>query len=464
MEFQLSFQGAAQNVTGSRYMLSANGLNLLIDCGLYQEHNLKERNWRDFPFPPDKLDAVFLTHAHLDHCGLLPRLVKAGFKGRIYCTAPTADIVRIVLLDCARINEEDAEFKRRRHEKEGRTPKYKELPLYTEEEAREVFPLLTPCPYRTTIDLGSGLTAEFEEIGHILGASFLRFAISQKGATRHLVFSGDVGRRKMPILHAPAAIGDADYLVLESTYGNRLHSPQQDVAKTLADIINQTCERRGNLIIPSFAIERTQDLLYYLSLLHSQDKIPHLPIFVDSPMAVKVSMIFKRYPDLFDSKTKELARHFRSANTHLVHTQADSKSINHIRGTAIIIAGAGMCTGGRIKHHLTHNIEDSANTILFVGYQASNTLGRLIKDGAPIVRILGEDYKVKAHVASIDGFSAHADKQELQEWMCTASGIPRTVFVTHGEPEAAQELAEAINDKPGWKAQVPNYLDTVSLS
>ncbi|MBP1583551.1 MAG: MBL fold metallo-hydrolase, partial [Victivallales bacterium] len=384
MDFQLSFHGAAQNVTGSRYLLSANGQNLLVDCGLYQEHNLKERNWRDFPFPPDKLNAVLLTHAHLDHCGLLPRLVKAGFKGPVYCTAPTADIARIVLLDCARINEEDAEFKRRRHEQEGRTPKYKELPLYTEEEAREVFPLLTPCKYNEKIDLGGGLAVEFCEIGHILGASFLRVFVSQKGATRTIVFSGDVGRKQMPILRDPAPIGEADYLVLESTYGNRIHSPQQDIPKALATIINQTCERGGNLIIPSFAIERTQDLLYFLSLLHSQDMIPRLPIFVDSPMAVKVSMIFKRYPDLYDRETKELARAFRGANTSLIHTQADSKAINHIRGTAIIIAGSGMCTGGRIKHHLTHNIEDIANTILYDGYQASNTMGLHNKDCAPI--------------------------------------------------------------------------------
>lgn len=463
MQFHLSFFGAAQNVTGSQYLLQANGKNILIDCGLYQEHDLKERNWEDFKFPVESLDAVVLTHAHLDHCGRLPRLVAAGFQGPIYCTRATADIAQIVLQDCAKINEEDAEFKRKRHEKEGRQGPYPEIPLYTLEEANAVPPLFKPCNFNETLTLGEGLTLEFVCVAHILGAAFLRFTITQKDQKRILLFSGDVGRKDMPILEDPSPIGEADYVIVESTYGDRLHGPQANIPNELADIINDTVARRGNLIIPSFAIERTQELIYFLAQLVHENKIPHLRTFIDSPMAVKVSDVFKRHPYLFDQDTVELSRKIRLPGLTMVRTKSDSKTINHINGTAIIIAGAGMCTGGRIKHHLVHHIGNRANTILFVGYQAENTLGRDILDGHKHVRIFGEETAVKAKIAKITGFSAHADKQELCDWLETNQTKPRHVFVTHGEVRAAHAFARLLKQKYGWVATVPKYETVATL-
>ncbi|MCR4572851.1 MAG: MBL fold metallo-hydrolase [Lentisphaeria bacterium] len=463
MQVNISFFGAAQNVTGSQYLLQANGKNILIDCGLYQEHDLKERNWEDFKFPVESLDAVVLTHAHLDHCGRLPLLVKAGFSGPIYCTRATADIAQIVMMDCAKINEEDAEFKRKRHEKEGRVGPHPEVPLYTVDDAAAVTPLLKPCEFNKTLGLGEGLTLEFVCVAHILGAAFLRFTITQNDETRTLVFSGDVGRKDMPILEDPSPLGEADYVVIESTYGDRLHGPQADIPNELAEVINDTVARGGNLIIPSFAIERTQELIYFLAQLVHENKIPHLRTFIDSPMAVKVSDVFKRHPYLFDQDTVALSRKTRLAGLTMVRSQSDSKTINHIKGTAIIIAGAGMCTGGRIKHHLVHNISDKDNTVLFVGYQAENTLGREILDGAKRVRILGDEVPVKARIAKISGFSAHADQHELCDWLETNTVKPRHIFVTHGEVNAANTFAQLLKDKYGWNATVPKYEDTITI-
>ncbi|NLF95038.1 MAG: MBL fold metallo-hydrolase [Oligosphaeraceae bacterium] len=463
MKFTVGFYGATGNVTGSRYCLCANQKNILIDCGLYQEHNLKDRNWEKFPIHPSKIDAVVLTHAHLDHCGLLPKLVREGFHGPIYCTSPTAEIAKIVLLDCARINEEDAEFKRRRHEREKRQGRFPVLPLYTEDDAKATLPLFRTWEFSTPLELGEGLSVEFIEVAHILGASSVRFTITQGGEQRRLLFSGDVGRWDMPILRDPSPIGEADYVIVESTYGNRIHGPQEDIPTQLAKIINETCDAGGNIIIPSFAIERSQELLYFLSVLLQEGKIPHLHIFLDSPMAVKVSMVFKRFPQFFDHEATRLQRTFRASNISLVHSVSDSKSINHIRGSVIVIAGSGMCTGGRIKHHLTHNIERPESTVLFVGYQANGTLGRIILDGEKKVRILGEVYDVQARIERIFGFSAHADQTELLRWLSSISNTPRKVFVTHGEPEAAKTFAELLRTKKNWDVEVPQYKNQIIL-
>ena len=463
MKISLSFFGAAQNVTGSRYLLEANGKKILIDCGMYQEYHLKDRNWEPCPVPASEIDAVLLTHAHLDHCGLLPRLVKEGFTGGIYSTEPTLQIARIVLLDCAKINEEDAQFKIKRHEREGRKGPHPVLPLYTSEEAEAVFPLFIGCEYNTPISIGSGIEIEFFEVGHILGASSIRVHVHNDGEERQIVFSGDVGRWDMPILRDPALVGPADYVVCESTYGDRLHGPQKDIPGQLAEIINSTADRGGNIIIPSFAIERTQDILYYLAQLLKANAIPHLRIFVDSPMAVRVTDVFKRFPNLFDRDTTQLLKSIRMPGLTMVRTTADSKSINHISGTAIIIAGAGMCTGGRIKHHLVKNLPRSQSTILFVGYQAEGTLGRQIQEGAQKVRILGEEYPVKAKVASLSGFSAHGDRNELVRWLKSCSDRPRHLFITHGEKEAAFSFAQHVQQELGWDVTVPGYLDKVEL-
>ena len=463
MDIQLSFHGAAGNVTGSCYILQANGKTIMVDCGLYQEHDLKARNWERFPVSPHKLDAVVLTHAHLDHCGRLPRLVKFGYDGLVHCTSATADIAKIVMMDCGRLNQEDAEFKRRRHEKEGRQGPFPEEPLYTEEDAEAVAKCFQRWNYATPFELGEGITAEFLEVGHILGAACVKVTVEQGGEKRTILFSGDVGRWDMPILRDPREVGAADYVVVESTYGNRDHEPTRSIPDELAEIVNRTAQAGGNLVIPSFAIERTQELLYFLALLCKEDRIPHLRIFVDSPMASQVNTVFKRHPFLFDTDTIRLAQTLRVDNVTVVRSSQESKSINHIRGSVIIIAGSGMCTGGRIKHHLCYNIGRSECTVLFVGYQASNTLGRQILDGEKSVRILGEEYDVKAKIARISGFSAHADRTELLKWLDGLSGAPRKVFVTHGEPDAAAGLATLIREKKGWDADVPAYKSTATL-
>lgn len=463
MDIKISFHGAAGNVTGSCYLLEANGMCIMVDCGLYQEHDLKGRNWENFPVSPMKLDAVVLTHAHLDHCGRLPRLVSGGYRGPIYATSATTEIARIVMEDCGKINEEDAEFKRKRHEREGRKGPYQEEPLYTAEEAEEVSQYFVPVDYGRPLEIGEGVSVEFIQVGHILGAACCRISVTQGGETRRILFSGDVGRWDMPILQDPAAAGPADYLLVESTYGNRTHGETQSIPGELGRIINDTAERGGNLIIPSFAVERTQELLYFLAQLNAEKRIPNLRIFVDSPMASRVNTVFVRHPYLFDSETIQLARVLKVSNVSIVRSSQESKALNHIRGSVIIISGSGMCTGGRIKHHLCQNIQRPESTVLFVGYQAANTLGRQILDGKPQVRILGETYDVQAKVERISGFSAHADKGELLRWMGTLTTTPRKVFVTHGEPAAAKALQEKIIDEKGWNAQVAHYKETVTL-
>ncbi|HEX29918.1 TPA: MBL fold metallo-hydrolase, partial [Candidatus Poribacteria bacterium] len=445
MQVKLSFLGAAQNVTGSRYLLEFNGHKILVDCGLYQERELRGRNWDPFPVPPNTIDAVLLTHAHLDHSGLLPKLVREGFEGRIYCTAATSEISGIALLDSAHLQEEDAEFKRKRHKREGRKGPYPEIPLYTSEDARATFPLFHPVRYGESVQLGDGIEASFHDAGHILGSSMIKIDLSRNGWRRTILFSGDVGRWNKPILRDPTLFDEADYVLVESTYGDRLHEDPEDVEDMLADAVNLTWKAGGNVVIPSFAIERAQEVLYHLNELLLQDRIPHLMVFVDSPMAISVTEVFGHHPELFDEEMIELIRRrespFDFPGLKMVRKVEESKAINHIRGTVIIIAGSGMCTGGRIKHHLVSNISRPESTILFVGYQAVGTLGRQIVDGAREVRILGRIHPVRARIVQINGFSGHADRDELFRWLSGLKGKPRHLFVTHGEPESAHSFA-----------------------
>ena len=467
MQIKLGFYGAARNVTGSRYYLEANGNKFLVDCGLYQERFLKDRNWEAFPIPPDTLDAVLLTHAHIDHCGLLPKLVREGFRGRIYCNDATADIAKIMLADSARLQEEDAQFKKKRHEKEGRKGPYPEVPLYTVKDAEACFPLFYPVPYGKLLRLADGIEAVFHDAGHVLGSSMLMLNIDRNGESRKVLFSGDVGRRNRPILKDPTLFKEADYIIVESTYGDRLHDDGDKIGEQLAEIINSTVKAGGNIVVPSFALERAQEILYYMNELLSANRIPRIRVFFDSPMAVSITEVFERHLELFDKEALAIIKSGKSPfdfpGLTRVSTTDESKAINNISGSIMIIAGSGMCNGGRIKHHLVSNISRRESTILFVGYQAVGTLGRQIVDGATDVRILGRKYKVKAKIVQMNGFSAHADKQELFHWLSAIKNQPRGVFVVHGEEEVSNGFADYLKDKLGWKVSVPQYKDEIVL-
>ena len=467
MHIKLTFLGGAQNVTGSQFLVEANNARFLIDCGLYQEREFRGRNWEPFLIPPDSIDAVLLTHAHLDHCGLLPKLVRDGFRGNIYCTAATSEIAKIILLDSAKIQQEDAEYKKRRHQREERSGPYPEVPLYTTDDAEGCFPLLSPIHYGKPVQIGDGIVANFHDAGHVLGSSMITVTVSQDGEKRTLLFSGDVGRWNKPILRDPTLFDQADYVLVESTYGDRLHEGQETIGSELAGVINSTVQAGGNICIPSFALERAQEVLYYLNELLVKDRIPQITVFVDSPMAISVTEVFSHHPELFDKEMMSLIRQGKSPfdfpSLTMTRTVDQSKAINDTAGPAMIIAGSGMCTGGRIKYHLVNNISRPESTVLFVGYQAIGTLGREIISGDKEVRILGEKYPVRARVAQIHGFSAHADRDELFRWLSALQRAPRHLFVVHGESETASQFADFVRERTGWDISVPRYRDEAIL-
>ena len=466
MQLKLNFLGAVQNVTGSRHLLQANGTKILVDCGLYQERHFKARNWEPFEVPPNSIDAVLLTHAHLDHCGLLPKLVKEGFKGKIYGTSATGEIAQIILFDSAKIQEEDAEYKRKRHAREGRKGPFPVIPLYTTQDVEVCCPLFSPVKYKQPIQLADGLIATFFNAGHVLGSSIIQIKAKANGQERTILFSGDMGRPDRPIVQNAASFEQADYILIESTYGDRVHKGKEDTKKMIADVINST-RPGGNIVIPSFALERSQELLYYINELMLEKSIPSLKVFLDSPMASRITKVFQNHKELFDEEMTEHVRQnespFKFPELKITGTSDESKRINHISETCIIIAGSGMCTGGRIKHHLVNNISNPINTIMFVGYQAEGTLGRLIIDGKKEIRIHGENHQVKARITRINGFSAHADRNELFTWLSKLKKPPRKVFVVHGETKSAHKFADYIREKTGWQVVVPAYKDEIIL-
>lgn len=464
---KIKFLGAVGNVTGSKFLLENEKSKVLIDCGLYQEREFRARDWEKFPTDVSDIDDVLITHAHLDHCGYLPKLVKEGFKGKIFCTPPTEEIAKIVLLDAAKIQEEDAGRKMRRHEREGRKGPYPEVPLYTTEDTERVFPLFETTAYKQQAQITPDITATFYDAGHILGSSMIELKFKSNDRENIAVFTGDIGRWDKPILCDPTTFKKADYVFMETTYGNKLHGERGSSVEKLKRVILDTKEKGGKIIIPTFAIERAQELLFHLSNLLKENEIPPIMIFVDSPMAINVTEVFKNYTEYFDKEIKALINSGKSPFDFpllkTTRTTSESKKINFVKETAVIMAGSGMCVGGRIKHHLINNITRPENTILFVGYQAKGTLGREILERPQEVRILGNTYPVKARIEKINGFSAHADKDELLKWVGGFQEKPEKIFLVHGEEETTKDFASVLKNKIDSQIIIPEYLQEYEL-
>lgn len=464
---KIQFLGATRQVTGSRYYLEAGGLRLMIDCGMFQERDFLARNWEPSPVAQDSIDYLLLTHAHLDHTGLLPRFVGAGFKNPIVTTSATKDLTEIILRDAGRIQEEDAAFKQKRHAREKRKGPHPVKPLYTLADVDAALPLLKPAAYDKPFKLNDRVSVTFHDAGHILGSAMLELLVRENGEERSIIFSGDIGEWDKPIIRDPSVFDRADYVVMESTYGARDHKAEGSVEDQLADVINETVDRGGNVIIPTFAVERAQELMYYIGSLLRDDRIPHLMVFLDSPMAVNVTEVFLKHKDCMDEEAVGILESGRRLlafdGMHLVRSVAESKSINRIKGSCIIMAGSGMCTAGRVKHHLVKHISRPESTILFVGYQSKGTLGRSISGGAEKVRIHGAQHHVKARIAQIHGLSAHAGQAGLLHWAGHFSSPPRKLFITHGDEDACETLAQLLEQKHGYDIAIPSYRDEFKL-
>jgi metallo-beta-lactamase family protein len=464
---KLHFFGANRQVTGSRYCLEFDGKVILIDCGMFQEREFKHRNWEDCPIDASSIDAAVLTHAHIDHCGLLPRLQKQGFDGTIYCTKPTADLVSIMLRDSAYIQKEDLKYKQKRHKKQGKTSQYPYEPLYNIEDAERTLKLFKGIGYYTATEITEGVLATFHDAGHILGSSSIELTIKNGNKICRIIFSGDIGQWNKPIIRDPVVHPHADFVIMESTYGDRLHEERGDIESQLAEVINRTVERGGKVIIPTFAVERAQELVYYLGRLVHDDRIPDVPIYLDSPMAVDVTDVFYQNREFFDAKMWEQIAQgnspLRFPGLRLSRSVADSKAINALDTPAVVMSTSGMCTAGRIKHHLSNNIHDPKSTVLFVGYQGRGTLGRLILDGREKVRIHGKERRVKAEIAQIFGFSGHGDRDDLMKWIGAFETPPQHVFLTHGEEESALSLADRIRAEKKFEVTVPEYQASLEL-
>lgn len=460
----LEFLGATRTVTGSRHLVEVDGYRVLVDCGLFQGlKELRLRNWDPFPVDPATIDAVILTHAHIDHSGYLPKLVKEGFGGKVYATPATAELARIMLPDSARLQEEEADYAN----KVGSSKHRPALPLYTEREASDALRLLVSVNYRKRVNLTKKLSFQFINAGHILGSSFVRMALEMPdGSEKTILLTGDIGRYNEPIIHDPTPIEEADYVVLESTYGDREH-PDLDVRETLARIVNETVARGGHLLIPAFAVGRTQTLLYHLRALEEEGRIPSIPVYVDSPMAASATRLYLNHKEEHDLEMKDLMDDRRNPlapkRFNLARTRQESKSITDLEEPTIVISASGMCTGGRILHHLRRRLPDERNTVLFVGFQALGTRGRRILDGEKEIRIFGEMIPVRAKVEILENLSAHGDYHEILRWLGGFRRAPKKVFLVHGEPEAAESLRRKIVEQFGWNVSIPEYLEKAEL-
>lgn len=451
---KLTFLGATGTVTGSKYLLNTGSYRVLVDCGLFQGlKQLRLKNWANLPINPKDVDAVVLTHAHIDHTGYLPLFVKNGFSGKVYCTEGTRDLCKILLPDSAHLQEEEAEYANRR----GFSKHHPALPLYTKADAFKALEMLVPVPFDQDVNIGDDLTLRFYPNGHILGSAFAR--IHNKKTS--ILFSGDIGRPNNILMKPPVPVRQADYLLLESTYGNRLHERDDPILK-LASIINKTVTRKGVVLIPVFAVGRAQELLYYIHLLKASGAIAdNIPVYLNSPMAVDATAIFTKHRGEHRLSKEECAALNRTA--HVINSVEESRALNQMKGPMIILSASGMASGGRVVHHLKAFAPKSNNTILFAGFQAAGTRGAALVDGAKEIKIHGEYVPVRARVEIISNLSAHGDYLEIIDWLRGFESAPRKTFIIHGEPLAADAMRLHVEEKLHWRTEVPDYLETVNL-
>jgi metallo-beta-lactamase family protein len=467
----LTCLGAARTVTGSKHLLEVDGHRLLVDCGMFQgRRDLRDRNWQPLPVRPDSIEAVVLTHAHLDHCGLLPRLVAQGFKGRIFCTPATAELTKVVLADAAKLQEEDAE----RANRKGYTKHQPALPLFTTEDADRAASRLQPVGYERPMPVLPGVTVEFLNAGHLLGSAYARFALPSSGKT--LLFGGDLGRFGRPVLPDPALVPEADLVLVESTYGDRVH-PEDDDGAELAAIVTNTAARNGKVIIPSFALGRVEELLYWIDRLESERRIPELPVFVDSPMAAAVLQSYRgrmheldpeiRHQAIANNGGRAVAERklmaFTTAKLNVVTSIKDSREVQESTRSSIVISSSGMATGGRVLHHLVRALPDPRNTVLFAGFQSPGTRGRALVDGAPAVRIHGQEIPVAARVRNLESMSAHADSNEILRWLRGFKAPPALTCLVHGEPASMDALKARIERELRWSVRAPQSHEKIAL-
>ena len=465
---KLTFLGAARTVTGSKHLLEHDGRRVLIDCGMFQGlKSLRERNWQPLPVRADSIDAVILTHAHLDHCGMLPRLVAQGFAGRIFCTPATAELARIVLADAAKIQEEDAD----RANRKGYTKHRPALPLFTSEDADRAIARLQPFGYERAMPVAPGFSADFINAGHLLGSAYARVRLESTGQT--VLFGGDLGRYDRPVLPDPLPIEEADVVLLESTYGDRVHEPD-DGGGMLATIVTETTKRGGKVIIPAFALGRVEELLYWIEMLEEAKRIPTLPVYVDSPMAGAVLELYRNRVHELDPEIAANAANgrvrsdrklcaFCTSRLTVVSSIPESRAVQESTDPAIVISASGMATGGRVLHHLVRALQDGRNTILFAGFQAPGTRGRTMLEGAQYTRIHGQEIPIRARVARLESLSAHADSQEIMRWLRHFRRPPATLCLVHGEPDPMDALKARVQRELGWTVATPTQGESLEF-
>lgn len=464
----IQFFGAAKMVTGSNYLLRTKDYKVLIDCGMFQGSNEIERmNTMPFPYDPKEIDVLILTHAHIDHSGRIPKLVKDGFRGKIICTKATYDLCDIMLRDSAKIQESDAKWENKKRERAGLSMVE---PLYTMEDAEFSLRYFEPYFYDQRININDNISIRFKDAGHILGSSILEIWVDEDGDSKKIVFSGDLGMPGRPIINSPEFIDEADYLVIESTYGDTIHEPFEDSTKKLIDIINKTASRGGTVLIPAFAVGRTQELIYELNKYYDSGQVEEymkVPIYIDSPLAVHATEVFQKNSSSFNLNTREMIlkgdNPFTFPNLRYVQSQEESMALNKSDYPKVIISSSGMATAGRIRHHLKHNLWNPANSLVFVGYQAEGSLGRILLDGVKKVKLLGEEINVALEIYDLEGFSGHADKDVLMNWVSKFKRKPKKIFIVHGEEEASSSLSELIEEKYKIETIIPNLNDRFEI-